>query len=371
MIYVWLRWRRCSILSIFIIVFVSLINPFIFLQNSSAFSSNFKPAAPEGSEFGFVNIEYEYYIYTTSLDAEWMFDWGDGATSSWLKLDKNSTMISKSHSWNSSGEFEVKVVFRDRFLPQGVFSSPKVVTISNITPQDIPNPPLMKSPIQTGATYRSYTFSLWSTQQNDKMLQYRIHFDDGVVSDWSDLVSSKDKIEITYYWQNPGEYQIRAQSKDQYNLISEWSSSITITIKVDTDKDGIYDELEYEIGSNSNDASDVRWLVYNEYEYAIIVASERNLFFYNASIDFVIQMDMYENDIYFIDENKDGSWNYVYNSFNHELFSYDESLYKIPYEIPWLLIGIIGIICSVVACIFILIKLGYIYIYEEEIGIDE
>jgi hypothetical protein len=115
----------------------------------------------------------------------------------------------------------------------------------------------------------------------------------------------------------------------------------------------------------------VRWLVYNEYEYAIIVASERNLFFYNASIDFVIQMDMYENDIYFIDENKDGSWNYVYNSFNHELFSYDESLFKIPYEIPWLLIGIIGIICSVVACIFILIKLGYIYIYEEEIGIDE
>jgi hypothetical protein len=371
MIYVWLRWRRCSILSIFIIVFASLINPFIFLQNSSAFSSNFQPAAPEGSEFGFVDIEYKYYIYTTSLDAEWMFDWGDGATSSWLKLDKNSTMISKSHSWNSSGEFEVKVAFRDRFFPQRVFSSPKVITISNITPQDIPNPPIINPPVKTGSTQRQYSFSLWSTQQADKMIQYRIHFDDGNVSDWTGFVSSNDKIQIPYYWKNCGEYQIKGQVKDQYNLISEWSSSINISIKNDTDNDGVFDELEKIIGSNSNDASDVKWLAHNEDEYAIIIASETNLFFYNASFDVVIPMHFYENNMYFVDENGDDSWNYVYNSFNHELASYDESLYKIPYEIPWLIIGIIGIICGVVVCIFILIKLGYIYIYEEEIGIDK
>lgn len=368
---VWLRWRRYSILSMFIIVFSLLFNSLVFFGTSSAYSFNFKPAAPEGPHRGFVDIEYEFFMYTTSFDAEWMFDWGDGTTSSWLKLEQNSSMISKSHTWSSSGEFEVRIVFRDRFFPQGVVSSPKMVKIFNITSEDIPTAAIIQSPIQTGATNRSYTFFVWSTQKIDTMVQYRVNFDDGVVSNWSNWVSSNDIIEMTHQWQHPGEYGIKAQIKNEFNLISEWSTPVTIFIKVDTDNDGVYDELEYAIGSNVNDPSDVRWLNHSRFLYAVISVSQRNLFFYNASLDVVVPMDFFENDLFFIDENTDGTWNYVYSSLNHELFSYDESLYKKPYEIPWLYIGIIAILCSVVAVIFVLKKLGHIYIYEEEIGIDE
>jgi len=63
--------------------FIRLIFIIIFLSfcTQNVFASTYIPAAPTGPENGFLEINYEYIIYTISSDAEWLFVWGDGTTS--------------------------------------------------------------------------------------------------------------------------------------------------------------------------------------------------------------------------------------------------------------------------------------------------
>ncbi|RLF25698.1 MAG: hypothetical protein DRN01_06100, partial [Thermoplasmata archaeon] len=90
------------------------------------------PAAPSGPTSGEAGTEYSYSASTTDPDGDqikYVFDWGDGTTSETGFVD-SGTSASASHSWRSSGAYEVRVMARDSNGAESKWSNPTVVNIA-------------------------------------------------------------------------------------------------------------------------------------------------------------------------------------------------------------------------------------------------
>ncbi len=358
------RYLTFFILPILIIIFLSFCT-----QN--VFASTYIPAAPTGPEAGFLEINYEYIIYTTSSDAEWMFDWGNGTTSEWLNCQASENSITRSHSWNSVGEYQIRVKFRNIYFSEGVWSNPIIMTISEYTAEDLPNTPITPSGLSKGCISAEYPFSTYAKDPKNDNLQYRFDFGDKTISDWTKLVSSDTTSTVSHIWENTGEYEIKAQARDQYGLLSEWSKKLYVVIELDADLDGLSDNMETQLGSNINDKTDVVIININDLEYFIVYVSNDVALFYNPFLDAASLIKSNDDGTYLLDENNDGTCNYIYNptdgSINNYVASESQSLVKIP----WKIVGIIGIIIGIIFTILILIKTGYLYLYEDEYGVEE
>lgn len=71
-----------------------------------------KPSAPIGKRIGFTNNEYEYRVITTDFDndqVKYCMDWDDGSEAEWTDLYPSDTEVKLSHSWVSSGTFDIRV----------------------------------------------------------------------------------------------------------------------------------------------------------------------------------------------------------------------------------------------------------------------
>ena len=334
-------------------------------------ANTYIPAAPTGSETGFLNINYEYTIYTTSSEDEWMFDWGDGTTSEWISRQGSENSIKKSHSWDSIGEYQIKVKFRNSYFTDGVWSIPVTMTISKYSTEDIPNTPVIPSGNCKGCNSAEYSFSTYAVDPKNDNVQYRFDFGDGTISDWTTPVSSGATSTVSHIWTSTGNYEIKTQAKDQYGLLSEWSEEFDIVIELDTDLDRLSDNIEIQLGSNSNDPSDVTSIKIDEEEYFVISISDGSIVFYNPFIESVSLMNPNDDGTYLIDENNDGTWNYIYNPTEGSIINYETSVDTSSLEIPWTIVGLTGVIAGIILTILILIKTGYIYLYEEEQQVDE
>ena len=352
-------------------IFFSSIIILVSFSNLTATADTYTPAAPTGPQTGFLGIDYEYTIYTTSSDAEWMFDWGDKTTSDWLCCQVSENSITISHSWSSIGDYQIRVKFRDSYFSDGVWSNPITMTISKYCTEDYPNIPVISSGTIKGCTNAECSFSAYATDPKNDYLQYRFDFGDETISDWTKLVSSGTTLTVTHIWENAGEYEIKAQTRDQYGLVSEWSEKLNIVIELDTDLDGVSDDMEIQLGSNMNDPFDVTIITINDVDHGIVYVSEDTTLFYNPSIDDASLMKLNEDGLYLIDENNDGTWDYMYNPTGGTIQNYEISSSQSSFRIPWAIIGLIGIIIGIILTILILAKTGYLYIYEEEFGVDE
>ena len=363
--YNWLAKRFFSFFIIFILVIISLS-----FCTQNVFASTYIPAAPTGSETGFLEINYDYIIYTESSDTEWMFDWGDGTTSEWLNRQASENSITRSHSWNSAGEYLIKVKFRNSYFSEGVWSNPITMTISEYTAEDFPNTPITPSGLIKGCISAEYSFSTYATDPKNDNMQYRFDFGDGTVSDWSELVTSGTTSTVSHIWENSGEYEIKAQARDQYGLLSEWSMKLDVVIELDADLDGLSDNLEIQLGSNINNPEDVTIITINEVDHFIVSPSDETILYYNPTIDIASFMKSNDDGTYLLDENNDGTWNYIYNPTDGSINNYVASESQSSVKIPWTIVGIIGII-GIILTILILIKKGYLYLYDEEYAVEE
>ena len=72
----------------------------------------------DGPTSGLINIEYNYTAVTSEPDGEnisYYFDWGDGKKSGWTEFVLSGTMVNRSHSWEKSGTFTIKVKAKDDY----------------------------------------------------------------------------------------------------------------------------------------------------------------------------------------------------------------------------------------------------------------
>jgi hypothetical protein len=77
----------------------------------------YNPPHPEGTTTGYKGVSYTYDAGTTDPEGDnimYEFDWGDGTTTLTGWVD-SGTMVSRSHSWSSTGTYYVKVRAQDSY----------------------------------------------------------------------------------------------------------------------------------------------------------------------------------------------------------------------------------------------------------------
>ena len=82
------------------------------------------------------------------------------------------------------------------------------------------------------------TFSITATDPDADSIAVRIDWGDDEISNWTNLQPSGYTFELSHSWTEPGQYEVRSQTADQWyfqnplthNSISEWSEPLIVTI---------------------------------------------------------------------------------------------------------------------------------------------
>ena len=317
------------------------------------------PTTPTGTTFGFVGIEYEYVIVTMNHDSFWMFDWGDGTATTWLQLEDNQTSITQIHQWSTPGTYQLRMKFKNEQVPEGVWSNPLTVDITTSTSNDFPNKPILRTGKIQGIIGNEYTYSALTTDPHEYQVSYRFDYGNGNLSEWTPNVPSGSSSYDSFTWEKPGEYSIRAQARNQYGLESAWSPPVQIIMK----------------NASEDNGTSVDLVFLNNIYYHIIYTSSYNGTFNNPSSGGSNDIQWKGGGVFLIDDDSDGRWEYLYVPTIGEIQPYQEQVVpqkNIFSDIPWLLILIIvSIILGGIGVVLVLIKTGYIYMYEEEVVVEK
>jgi hypothetical protein len=91
-----------------------------------------KPITPDGPASGKPGTSYTYSTLTidpNNDEVSYMFDWGDGTTSSWLGPYSSGEVINASYTWSKKGTYNVRVKARDASGLESDWSDPLAVSI--------------------------------------------------------------------------------------------------------------------------------------------------------------------------------------------------------------------------------------------------
>ena len=91
-----------------------------------------KPLVPAGVVSGRPGVEFVFSSSCVDPDGDDLFyrwDWGDGNFSGWLGPFGSGVFCNASYVWSGRGVFEVRVMARDVFGLEGVWSDPLSVSI--------------------------------------------------------------------------------------------------------------------------------------------------------------------------------------------------------------------------------------------------
>ena len=271
----------------------------------------------------------------------------------------------------------------------------------------VPDAPTGPNTGNTGenSEYKYYTMAVGTS--------WKFDWGDGSFSDWITVEESDTYVSDTHSWDEEGEYHVRVKYRDIYLVQSDWSSSLTLTISLDsdldddgwsneieqaygtstedpdeypldTDSDGyadddsidgsitgdldddddfLYDEIEELLGSDPKDKSDViRLFIEDIVFYCVDTDSDGFSDLLYNSVSGTTTVIKVENSVLYLDISEDGTADYTYDG--------NVQKYEPPFEIPWYYILIITIVV-IILVIFILFKKGIIYLYQEEYVVEE
>jgi hypothetical protein len=291
-----------------------------------------------------------------------MFDWGDETYTQWHSLNNSVGILTETHQWTTPGTYSICVQYRNEFFDEGIWSEPLIVTITDCTIDDLPQIPEPPQGITRGCTNQPYTFSTQTTDPSGILIQYRIKWNIHTISNWTSYAPSGTPRELTHIWQKPGEYTLYSQARNQYGLISNWSTPVSLTIQLDTDEDHVPDTIENQYGSNYSDPTDITLIQLNNHEHFLIL-TEITPYFYNTTQQNASMIRTLEPGKLLLDDNLDGKWDYLYNKLKGTLTTYNPL--PINTEFILLTLVILASITTIILILVILIKKGYIYLYEE------
>jgi hypothetical protein len=83
---------------------------------------------------------------------------------------------------------------------------------------------------EVGATGREYCFAIEVFDEEEDAIFCRWSWGDGAVSEWLGPYSSGDIINVSYHWDEVGEYRIEVQLKDERGSETGWLYPKTINI---------------------------------------------------------------------------------------------------------------------------------------------
>jgi hypothetical protein len=96
-----------------------------------------KPNRPIGKTLGWRGISYSYGTQTTDPNGDliwYLWDWDDGTNSDWIGPFESGQNCNVSHTWETKGEFQVKVKAKDESGEESVWSDSLPISM----PMNIP-----------------------------------------------------------------------------------------------------------------------------------------------------------------------------------------------------------------------------------------
>jgi hypothetical protein len=129
----------------------------------------------------------------------------------------------------------------------------------------------------------------------------------------------------------------------------------------DDDNDGLADSDEINLGSSPVDESDANRIFINGIQYYLVDASQNDIFdiLFNPISKTTTGVEK-QDDSYLIDENGDGTWDYVYNTADGSILTYGEELILPTYNLIFIIL-LITIIVSVIV---------FSYLRNRKIGME-
>jgi len=189
-----------------------------------------RPSKPSGTTSGDTGTSYTYSTRATDHDddiVKFGWDWdGNGAVDEWTGFYSSGVTVSMSHSWTTTGTYNVKVKAEDEHGAQSDFSTALTVVISG---NDPPNKPTITGPI-SGKAGKSYTYSAHTIDPDGDQVYYLFDWDDGTNSGWTGPYNSGQTVSSSHIWAAQGTYQIKVKSKDINDAESVWSDPLPITM---------------------------------------------------------------------------------------------------------------------------------------------
>ena len=340
---------------LFLMVCVFMLFSFEGMMMPLVEGSGYIPAPPSGPHLGYVNIEYQYEIKTVNKNASWMFDWGDGVTTPWLNLETTSTSIVQTHRWASEGNYTVRIKFKNTMYPNGVWSNPLQVLIFLPTIADYPSEPVLLSGTVEGVNGTIYMYTIKATDPHGYRVRYRFDFGDGSVSNWTSLVFSGTYSVFAHRWVASGNFSVSFQALNEYQLYSSWSSPILVSIQ-NTSLNTTWCKDFIVIGGGT--------------DYMTYQPDDHTGSFLNTTMGRTSDVHWASQGTYLIDDDMDGKWEYDYTPAAGLLQAIPSPVVgknqQTSFQLPWLWIFIImGVVIGVIAIILVLVKTGYLYLYEE------
>jgi hypothetical protein len=187
------------------------------------------PPRPTGSTSGTPRISYTYSVVTTDPEGDqisYYFDWGDGL-GTWTSQTPSGKTVSRSHSWESTGIYYIRVKAKDEQGAESDWSPSLTVGISGNTP---PNQPAKPSGLQVGKRGRSYSYTSVAIDIDDDRIYYLFDWGDGTDSGWVGPYASGQTATASHIWDNPGAYPIKVKAKDIAGEESVWSEPLSLVM---------------------------------------------------------------------------------------------------------------------------------------------
>ena len=75
------------------------------------------------------------------------------------------------------------------------------------------------------------TIFLYSVDPEGDDVLYYVDWDDGTTSGWVGPYASGLSVECSHQWSEPGVYYVKAEAKDVYGALSEWSEPLMVIIE--------------------------------------------------------------------------------------------------------------------------------------------
>jgi len=134
---------------------------------------------------------------------------------------------------------------------------------------DPPNTPDTPSGPTTLGVGESGTYTTSATDPEGDQVQYRFDWDDGIISDWTDLVNSGTSASLDYSWDTAGTYVVKAQSRDEYGGTSDWSSGLTVVVTgpptipdIDGETNGdVGTSYDYDFTATDPDGDQIKYII--------------------------------------------------------------------------------------------------------------
>ena len=193
------------------------------------------PIKPQGNSPDSVYLSYTYSTKTSDPDGDsvkYYFDWGDGKLSEWTNLSGSSEQISVSHTWDSTGFFQVRVKARDKDEMESEWSNALLVkVIGDVKPQNRPpDKPTKPEGSMVDSIYKSYEYFSKANDIDGDSLSYFFDWGDSTASEWTEYFSSGTQVVSSHTWNKTGEFTVSVRAKDTKESLSNWSDSLKIEV---------------------------------------------------------------------------------------------------------------------------------------------